>query len=146
MNLQNQELQQLQLPKERKTKEKKNKTKKPCIELISNERHQDSTLSIYLIPFICSHARALLNHSEHSESRTDGGQRDLCQLSSLLQLSHLHSVAQDSAQMAFQCLQGRRLHNFSGQPVTRCPDGKKHFLVFRRNLPSFSLWPFHKGA
>lgn len=55
-------------------------------------------------------------------------------------------VAQDSVQVAFQYLQRKRLHNFSGQPVITCPDDKKHFLVFRRNLSRFNLWSFHKEA
>lgn len=108
---------------------------------------KDSTLHIYLIPFICSHAHALTHLTlNYSESWNNCGQRDPRRPSSLLQLSHLHSVAQASVQMAFQYLQGRRVHNFSAQPVITCPDGKKRFLVFRRNLLDFDSWPFHKGA
>jgi len=43
----------------------------------------------------------------------------------LLRQGHLEPVAQVHVQMAFEYLQGRRLHNFSSQPVLGHPHSKK---------------------
>jgi len=46
--------------------------------------------------------------------------RDLCRSSSptpLLKQGHLEQTAQDFIQVDFECLQKRRIHNLSGQPV-----------------------------
>lgn len=144
MNLQNaRTLEASVSQKNHKERKKITKPKNSFIDLTNNERQYITHLfnPIYLQPCTCTHLT--LNYSELWNSCH---QRDLCRLSSLLQLSHQHSVAQGSVQMDFQYLQGRRLHNFSAQPVMTCPDGKKRFLVFRRNLLDFDLWPFHKGA
>jgi len=53
--------------------------------------------------------------------------RDLCGLSgppSLLRQGHLQEVAQDHIQVGLDCIQRRRFHNLSGQPVPvlRCEE------------------------
>ena len=57
----------------------------------------------------------------------------------LLQQSHLKPVVQDHVQMAFEYLQGGRLHNLSGQPVPGLsqPQSKKVFPDVQREPPVF---------
>lgn len=54
----------------------------------------------------------------------------------------LQQAAQDHDQV-FECLQGWRLHNLSGQPVAGLghSHSENHFLLFTGNLPSFTLCP-----
>jgi len=54
---------------------------------------------------------------------------------------HLQQVAQDLVQVSFEYLQGRRIHNLSGQPVPATLRVKKFFLMFRQNFLFFSLCP-----
>lgn len=55
---------------------------------------------------------------------------------------YLQQAAQDHDQV-FEYLQGWRLHNLSGQSVTGLghPHTENSFLLFRGNLPSFTLCP-----
>jgi len=62
----------------------------------------------------------------------------------LLKQDHQEPGAQDHVQMAFECLQGGRLHNLSGQPLAilgHTHRVKKYFLMFRWTLLCFSLCP-----
>lgn len=62
----------------------------------------------------------------------------------LLKQGHREYAIQDHFQMIFSCHQGQRLHNLPVQPgaLLSYPQRKKkksHFLMFRGNLPCFSL-------
>ena len=61
----------------------------------------------------------------------------------LLKEGHLKLIAQDHVQMAFEHLQGVRLHNLSGQPVpVLCdPHSKKVFPHVQREPPVFQFVP-----
>jgi len=72
--------------------------------------------------------------------------RDIWGLScptSLLKKGHLKPVAQDHVQMAFEYLQGWRLHNISGQPVPVLghPHSEKVFPDVQRQPPVFQFVP-----
>lgn len=62
---------------------------------------------------------------------------------SLLKQGFLEPVAQDHIQLAFECLQARRLCNLSGQlpPVLRHPHGEKAFPDVQMEPPEFQFVP-----
>ena len=64
-------------------------------------------------------------------------------LTPLLKQGHLEMVAQDHAQMAFEYLQGWRLHNLTGQPVPVLshPHGEKVFPDVQREPAVFQFVP-----
>ena len=66
----------------------------------------------------------------------------------LLKQGHLEAVAQDHVRMAFDRLQGRKLHNLSGQPVPVLghPDSKKAFPDVQREQPVFQFVLIAFGA
>ena len=61
----------------------------------------------------------------------------------LLKQGHVEGVAQDCVQMAFEYLQGWRLHNLSGQPVPVLshPHSEKVFPGVHREPPVFQFVP-----
>ena len=65
----------------------------------------------------------------------------------VLKQGHLEQVAQDCIQMAFQYLQGWRLHNLSGQPVPVLghSPSKKVFPDGQREPPLFQFVAIASG-
>ena len=65
----------------------------------------------------------------------------------LLRQGHLEPVAQDRVQVAFEYLQGGRLHNLSGQPVPVLshPHSKTVFSEVQREPSVFQFVPVSSG-
>ena len=65
----------------------------------------------------------------------------------LLKQGHLGPVVQEHVQMAFEYLQGGRLHNLSGQPVPVLsnPHSKKVFPDVQTGPPVFQFVPIASG-
>ena len=65
----------------------------------------------------------------------------------LLKQGHLDQAAQDCVSTAFEYLQGWKLHNLSGQPVSVLshPHSKKVFPDVQREPPVFQLMPIASG-
>jgi len=61
----------------------------------------------------------------------------------LLKQGHLELIAQDHVQVAFECLQGQRLHIISGQPVLVLshPRYCEVFSDVKREPPEFQPVP-----
>ena len=77
-------------------------------------------------------------------TESPNGQGDLWMSSDpthLLQQGHLEPLSQDHVQMAFEYLQGQRLHNLSGQPVPELshPHSEKAFPDVRRESSVFQF-------
>lgn len=78
---------------------------------------------------------------ESQRSRAWKGPLEVTLYSPLLEEDHLDHIAH--TQMAFECLQGQRLHNLPGQlvPVLDHPQSNKCFLIFRGNVLCSSSCP-----
>ena len=90
--------------------------KKRCMIICS--LHTSSLTSVYAQ---WNHHRQCILSQTH---RMAGVGRDLCGQSSptpLPKQGHQELVAQDLVQVGFECLQRRRIHNVSGQPVPVLP-------------------------
>lgn len=82
----------------------------------------------------------IFTESQNCYSRK--GSLELTQSNSLPRLHHPEPVTQEHIQMGFECLQGGRLHDLSGQRF-QCSDtfNIKFFLMLKLNFQCLMLWP-----